>query len=617
MHRCRRLRTARRACEELAQRAPLRFSLLAVLVLLATSAAAFQFSYDTNDDVFMTMIAAGKGFCPVPDEHLIFTNVLIGRALSRLYTAWPYVPWYGCYLLSVHYAAQVAVLYCALTIPSRCRPAADSARGVRRRLALYLVYFALVELAFLNNLQFTTTAFLAAQAGIFLVLLAALRLARQMGSAVILPLCAAVLLLAAAALVRLESLWMALLVAVPLVVFLAPRLPRRALVFGGCAVASATLLIVLATAYDRASYEHDPRWSRFLDYNRLRVKFNDYRWTSYTPETAKVFSAAGWTKNDHDMIAHWFFDDARLYSEKHLRFILEAYPWQTARLTPLYYREVCRKLLQERSVWSVLLVLPFFLASIDRGGGARWAVLGCAIMGLALVLILIFCFKLPPPRTYFPLLSFPLAAALLFPAGSAGASSLRAEPEMAQSARSPHGSSDWHARPPSSRVVLILLVVGIVMGVYHQGRRSVHVFRKRRALEAFLADARPADHKLYVSWEAALPFELISPLDNLAAWSGMPLLSLAWMQQTPWQEEIKRRFGISSLAQAMSERDDIVLVATPVHRALFVTFAKEHFQTDIEFVPVASVGENIVAGRFERRTEPGQTARQGAGAAQR
>jgi hypothetical protein len=146
------------------------------------------------------------------------------------------------------------------------------------------------------------------------------------------------------------------------------------------------------------------------------------------------------------------------------------------------------------------------------------------------------------------------------------------------------------------------------MGVYRQGRRSVLVHNKRRGLQSYLADMRRENDKLYVSWEATLPFELVSPLDNLTSWSRIHLLSLAWMQRTPWQEEIKRQFGISNLAQAMCEGDDIVLVATPTHRSLFVTFAKEQFQADVEFVPLATVGEKIEAGRFERRARHGQTA---------
>ena len=107
--------------------------------------------------------------------------------------------------------------------------------------------------------------------------------------------------------------------------------------------------------YNRMTYEHDPRWRELIGYNTLRVKFNDYGWTRFTPQTAKIFSAVGWTENDHDMIAHWFFDDPAVYSEWHLRSIVEAYSWKTARLSMDYYWEFCRGLLRDRSLWAIIL----------------------------------------------------------------------------------------------------------------------------------------------------------------------------------------------------------------------------------------------------------------------
>jgi hypothetical protein len=598
-----RVRAALLACEHWAARAPLRFALLAVLALLAIAFVVLQPSYDTNDDVFMTMIVSGQSFCPAPDEHLIFSNVLIGHALTQLYTTWPHFPWYGCYLLLIHYLAQVSLLYCALKSGPE-----SVAGGTRRRLALYLIYFVVVELLFFNSLQFTTTAFLAAQAGIFLLLLAVRRRTSQVEATVAWPLGTAGLMLLVAGLVRLESLWMALLVAAPLAFSLARQASRRALVAGGIATATAAILIVSATAYDRISYRHDPRWSGFFDYNQLRVKFNDYQWTFYSPQTAHVFQAVGWTKNDHEMIAHWFFDDPAVYSEQHLRAILQAYPWKTERLTPAYFWQIGRGMLRDRSVWAVMLVLPFFFAGIDRRSQPRWAIIGCAIVGIGLVALITWNNKLPPARVYFPLLSFPLAAALLLSASSANASPLRVEQTTKAGGRLRQAVITWRTRPPRTRAVLVLLVVGIGMGSHHQCRRSLLVHRDRRALQTFLDELRPDGRNLYVCWGATMPFELASPLDTLASRSQMPMLNLVWTQRTPWQEHIKAQHEISNLAQAIYQRDDIVLVAAPADQALFATFAKEHFQTDVEFVPSSSAGQKLVAGRFQRRVQPSETA---------
>jgi hypothetical protein len=151
------------------------------------------------------------------------------------------------------------------------------------------------------------------------------------------------------------------------------------------------------------------------------------------------------------------------------------------------------------------------------------------------------------------------------------------------------------------------MVVAMVMGVYRQGRRSSHVRRDRVALERFLNELSPSTNKLYVTWGWALPYELVSPLDSLDRWSRATFLSLSWNQGTPWNEAIKRRYGISNLSRAIYERDDIELVAMEEDVKLFTTFAKEHFGGDVEFV-ANFAGKKFASGRFNPRSTEAQTA---------
>jgi hypothetical protein len=592
---------------------------LAVLLLQSLVLVAFRPSYETNDDVFMTMIASGQGFCPAPDEHLLFTNVLVGHALKSLYTAWPAVPWYGCYLLTIHYLGQVAVLYCALTAgrwqaPPRNRDDAratasprsvdSESRSKHVRISLYLIYFVIVELPMLNALQFTTTAFLAAQAGLFLLWLAACRRHAVPQAPVVGPVSAGAVLLLIGGLVRFESLLMALLVTAPLGLALMRYSWRRTLLPSAGAAAIAALLILLATVYDQGSYQQDPRWSNFFAYNELRVKFNDYQWTSYSPETASVFSAVNWSKNDHEMIARWFFDDPQVYSEENLRAIVTAYPWKSARLTLGYGWQAFRKVFGDRSVCAVLLVLPFFYFRCDRNQSGRRIVLGCVAMAFALVVFLTWNNKLLPPRIYFPLLSVPLAMALLFPTRLAKttvpSTAASAVPNLAGLVNSLRRLFAWNAPSRGARAVVVMLVVGVAVGSYRQVRRSVRVHRERHALQAFLDEQRPFGRNLVVCWGPALPFEFLSPLDNLSSWSGLPLVNLVWTQRTPWQEATKARFGISNLPEAICQRDDVLLVANRADLDLFETFAKEHFGADVEFVHSRPATDRFVAGRFHQ-----------------
>lgn len=101
-----------------------------------------------------------------------------------------------------------------------------------------------------------------------------------------------------------------------------------------------------------------------------------------------------------------------------------------------------------------------------------------------------------------------------------------------------------------------------------------------------------------------MPFDLISPLDSLHSWARMPVLAIGWPQKTPYQETIKRQFGIGSVVRAIFEREDVVLIVAREDCSSIGTFAKEHFDADVEFVSLKQTGEHLVAGHFHRRKGP-------------
>jgi len=482
-------------------------------------------------------------------------------------------------------------------------PSGSARRSFRQRLAAYVICFAIGEVVLLNSLQFTSTAFLAAQAGIFLLCLGAMRRANPLQGTAIAPLGAAVLLIILAGLIRFESLAMAVLVATPLFAYLVASKPRRALLLTAAAAGVAGLTVLAAAKYNAESYAANPDWRHFYTFNKLRFKFNDYGWTTYNLETAPIISAVGWSKNDHDMLARYYFDDPELYSEARLRAVLDAYPWKMARLTPSYFAEFVRSVMRDRAVWSVMLVLPFLFTGMGNNRSARRTILACVATAVLLIALVTVNNKVPPMRVYFPLLAFPLFVTLLFPRPIADLSR-RYHPVRGLRQR----INSWSRYPRWTRTIVIMLVVGGIVGVYKQCRRTVKNESARATLQHYLAEAQQQPQMLYVCWEAAFPYELISPLDNLASWSNIATYNLAWTQRTPWLEEMKRRFRIPNLAKALYLRNDVVLIATDTHKSLFTTFVKEHFNADVEFVPGQSVGMKVVSGRFQPRLIDPKTA---------
>src|SRR5262249_15018753 len=92
----------------------LRISLILVGSLALGVVLALTPRYETNDDAAMNLVAAGRGFVERPDEHLVYSNVLIGLALKALYQLAPSVPWYGGLWFLISCASLVAICYACL-----------------------------------------------------------------------------------------------------------------------------------------------------------------------------------------------------------------------------------------------------------------------------------------------------------------------------------------------------------------------------------------------------------------------------------------------------------------------------------------------------------------------
>ena len=143
--------------ERWTQKYPLSASLAWMGFLFAIVLSVYTPAYETNDDVSMSMIASGTGIGVQPDEHLVFTHVAIGLLLKYLYIQMPSIPWYGSYLLGIHFLSQVAVLYAMLKW-----------RYSRAAAFCYLVLFAIAGVQLITRLQFTSTAIWCVECGLFL-----------------------------------------------------------------------------------------------------------------------------------------------------------------------------------------------------------------------------------------------------------------------------------------------------------------------------------------------------------------------------------------------------------------------------------------------------------------
>jgi hypothetical protein len=558
--------------EDLGRRAPLPFAILTVALAFTIVFLVFSPGFDTNDDAVMNMIVAGKGYGLAPDEHMVFTNVLLGFVLKGLYSLWPSFPWYGGYLLAVHFAAQTITLYCVI------RPG-----YTRLRLRLYLVYFAAAGLYLINNLQFTSTAFLAGQSGVLLLMLAIGRAEQADARRWPWLWCGiSFLCLLLASLIRREVFYPVVGLAIPTcgLVALAGRRPvRNSLAVVGV-TAAAFAAATICWKFNYAYYESDPGWSGFYEYNKLRVKFNDEAWVRYSPETAHLFQEVNWSENDFEMLSAWFFDNQRLYNASALERVLALYPWQQSRVSAEMFAGELATVLLDAGSLALLLALPLLIFCVERRA-ATLAVVGLALAAsVGLIMYLILFSKTPPSRVYVPVLAFPLSVAACLAHGASFLPPERFRTWMRVLFSQPAGWRRAFRIPLTKYVavaVLLLLCVAVFKSTYHQYRRSRERIKASAQLYDLLAQIEPADDKLFICWAASFPYEALRPFATFKSMDDLRLLVVGWPQTTPFHQRMKEHFGISDLAEAMFRRNDLYLIAHPYYLGLYEKYVGEHF----------------------------------------
>ena len=128
------------------QSRPVLFSIIiatfCVLILISLS----PMRYETIDDFFMYAIASGFAG-GLPDEHLIYTNFILGILLKTLFSVFPSVNWYGFYLVTAHIIAWAVILRVFLKYFK-----------IATVLLLFSYLFLTFGVYFIQNLQFTTTS---------------------------------------------------------------------------------------------------------------------------------------------------------------------------------------------------------------------------------------------------------------------------------------------------------------------------------------------------------------------------------------------------------------------------------------------------------------------------
>jgi hypothetical protein len=530
---------------------PSAIAALAAGLLALVALVAFTPRYETNDDVVMNLIAAGRTFVDRPDEHLLFTNVLIGWPMSRLYAAMSGVPWYGLLQVASILTAAMGTTYAILRVnPSRWQ------------LVVVLLLVGIVFLPCLTQIQYTKTAFLVSLAGLLLIL-APVRCAAPWPRFADV---AAVVLVVLGSLIRFESFVMSVIVAAPVVVVAAGANLRGAL-RRWIPVTCAMLLVVGGFFFNRAYYARDPRWKDFYAYYTARSQFTDYQRVRYQPGNESAFEAVGWSRTDFDMLMTWFFADRERYSLANLRQVLATAPPAERPTLRASAAAVVQSLVEAPPLQQ--LALATLCVAILAGTGWRRLILPALLFAWAFgVAVGLSTYYWAPPRVLVSLFSGVAVCAAMTSGGA---------PLIGAQSASRAGMA--------VRALGVVLAVGLILrttyGLVGEDTYRAHLHQESVQM---LRRLKPRPEQLFVVWREQLPFEdLVQPLKDPAVLEPLQCLSLSGLLDTPFTEERLAKFNIDDIYRALWERPTVLLATDPRLVDYLRQYAREHYRVELEF----------------------------------
>lgn len=276
--------------------------------ILITNVMIHPARFETNDDPAIAAIAYGVN--GEYDSHLIFINIIWGKLLTSLLSAYPDVAWYPileCAVIAVSFAAIFFVFFQRFGIRNAWIP-----------IFLLAFYFGS---QYFTILQFSRTAGIACTAGMLLLLYSAESSKRWPSVIIGLMLCVV------GSFYRFDVFEMLLIPfcgagAFAVFSYLKQRewlsIFRIMLFFG-----LMLLLCSIFNAYDENCYSEDPNWSDFREFNTLRSELLDRGFPDYD-KNEELYESLNISKDDLILFTNWDFDDPDIFNIDSMRKLVAA-----------------------------------------------------------------------------------------------------------------------------------------------------------------------------------------------------------------------------------------------------------------------------------------------------
>jgi len=265
---------------------------VALVGLLAT---CFKPTWESNDDVGMSMIAHGYGFIAHGSPNLLFSNVIWGHIVRAM-------PQFGNIVGYTVATALAIVVACASTLYFLMR--------LRVQPIIAILAAALIFIWPVLFPQFTLNAGLLAIAAVL-----GWRAYAETGEVASLVL--GCVLGFFSYLIRNQEFWLVLAVSLPFYpwkTLARNRGMQVALVLLGMSIAG-------AGALDKAAYDTNA-WNAYHEFNLARAPYTDFRAGEQVNSRPDILTRHGYSTNDINLISNWFFVDPQLSNPAKLNAML-------------------------------------------------------------------------------------------------------------------------------------------------------------------------------------------------------------------------------------------------------------------------------------------------------
>ncbi len=514
------------------------FAIVAALYMIGLG--IFTPIFETNDDTAMMGIVSGITYGH-PSPHIVFSNVLIGKTLAALYELGPSIPWYGVYLYIFQALAAFLIIRSLLW--------ALSPVSVYDLLLLLISVIACIPIVI--YLQFTSTAILM---GVAACILHCATLSKASLRYHWIFHILAGLLLGVAFMIRTTSAYVAVLIALPILV-ISIRRDRTVFLRTGLFIIIAIVVAIGTETTQRSFYQSHHDWQKYFTYNAVRGALHGYPKLISFDEKPSLYKSIGWSANDRDMFRLWFFTDPLRYSYANLQKIVADMP--PLKKTTMGSFDAITSIISQWPL-QVCLVLAVAICQTFMMCGRRRYFSFAYLLYVFLILMYFTMFARLPNRVAMPVLICVLLCIVFW-----GSSSIKKNIQV------------------SGRINVVMLLLVFFSGtiLFKLSDESSMNIRRQIALQSRIEELRKlGPHAVFVLWSGDMELHSMNPLriphNDLRS---LNFVGLGWRTHSPEFNYHLAKLCLSDLYKDIAFKQNVYLISGQSRVPYYEQYLKEHY----------------------------------------